>query len=193
MKILISLKEAAMKAFPLPVTLVTCKGKDEKLNIITVTYVTGVNEEPPMIGISVRPQKYSNRLIRDAEEFVVNVPEKDLLAEIDYCGAYSGRDVNKFEKTGLTPEKPFKINTPLIKECPINIECKLAKIINLPSHDFFIGEIVSIDVDEDFLDKDMPDFSKIRFLLTTFLDYREIGKKVGTAFKENKKLFINRM
>lgn len=190
MKTQVNLEEATMKAFPLPVVLVTCSDGMGKPNIITITYVTGVNEDPPMVGIAMRPQKYSNRLIRHSGEFVINVPTKDLLKEIDYCGTHSGRDADKFAETGMTTEKSAKLNAPSIKECPINMECRLVKVVNLPSHDLFIGEIVAMNVDEEFLNKGMPDFSRIRFLLTTFLDYREIGEKVGTAFKENKKLFI---
>lgn len=169
------MKLATMKTFPLPVTLVTSISNDGKPNIITITYITGLNEDPPMIGLAVRPEKHSNKLIKESEEFVVNVPTLDLLSEIDYCGTFSGRDVNKFDKTKLTPLKSIIVEPPLIKECPINVECKVKKIINLPSHDFIIGEVVALH--GDCVGKDLD------FVLTTFLDYRTTGKKVGTAFE----------
>lgn len=193
MKTQVSIKNATMKSFPLPVTLVSCIDKKGRPNIITITYITGVNEEPPMIGIAVRPEKYSNRMIKDTGDFTVNIPTDELLAKIDYCGTYSGRSTDKFKGIGLTPQKPTKIKSPIIEECPINLECKLMKIIKLPSHDFFIGEVVALHVDNKFLKKypdsdKIPDFSKLNFVLTTFLDYRKIGKKIGIAFEESKQL-----
>ena len=185
MKKKIDVKNATMKAFPLPVTLVTCMDKKGNPNIITVTYVTGVNEEPPMVAIAIRPEKYSNKLIRETKEFAINVPTKELLSKIDYCGSFSGQEVDKFAETGLNTDKASVIQTPLIKECPISLECKLVKTISFPSHDLFVGEVVAVHVEKELLLDEIPDFSRLCFLLTTFFDYREIGKKVGTAFKEH--------
>jgi len=191
MKTQVDIKNATMKSFPLPVTLVSCIDKRGKPNIITITYITGVNEEPPMIGIAVRSKKYSNYVIKDTSGFAVNIPTSELLAKIDYCGTYSGRDVDKFEKTGLTPQKSARIKSPIIKECPINLECKLVQTVKLPSHDLFIGEVVALHIDKKLLKKctgssEMPNFSKLDFVFTTFLDYRQIGKKIGTVFEESK-------
>ena len=191
MKTQVDIKNATMKSFPLPVTLVSCIDKKGKPNIITITYVTCVNEEPPMIGIAMRPEKYSNYMIKDIGDFAVNIPTSELLAKIDYCGTYSGHTVDKFKKTGLTSQKSVKIKSPIIEECPINLECKLVQTVKLPSHDLFIGEIMVLHIDENFLKKgtdsdEMPDFSKLNFVFTTFLDYRKIGKKIGTSFEENK-------
>jgi flavin reductase (DIM6/NTAB) family NADH-FMN oxidoreductase RutF len=180
MKTKTQIKEATMKTFPLPVTLVTSVDGNGNPNIITITYVTGVNEDPPMIAIAIRPEKYSNKIIKDSGEFVVNVPTLEILSKIDYCGTFSGKDVNKFKNTNLTSVKSNKVKPPLIKECPINIECKVTKIINLPSHDLFVGEVVALH--GDCLNK------RLDFVLTTFLDYHVIGKKIGTAFKENQKI-----
>lgn len=188
MKIQIKTDNATMKTFPLPVTLVSCVDKKGVPNIITITYVTGVNEEPPIMGIAIGCKKYSNKLIKETGEFVINIPTKELLSKIDYCGTYSGKEVNKFQETGLSPEKAAYVKSPLIKECPINIECKVMQVINFPSHDLFIGKVVALHVDGNvLLNKDMPDFDKLDFLLTTFLNYHIIGKKVGIAFKEHQK------
>lgn len=195
MKKIISLKMATMTTLPLPVTLVSTIGKNNTPNIAVVTYITGVNEKPPMFGIAFRPEKYSSSLIRQSKEFVINIPTMKLVKEIDYCGTHTGRKVQKFDQLNLTPIKAKRIKTPLIAECPINIECKLRKVVVLPSHDFFIGEAVAVHVDKDVVDirKNkfgifLPKFEKLAFLLTTFLDYRVIGKKIGTAFKEHQKL-----
>lgn len=195
MKKIISLKMATMTTLPLPVTLVTSIGRDNQPNIAVVTYVAGVNEEPAMFGISLRPQKYSNSLVRQTKEFVINIPEVRLIKEIDYCGTHTGRSVQKFKQLRLTPIKAKKVKPPLIAECPINIECKLRQIVKLPSHDFFIGEAVAVHVNKEFVDKKknrygvlLPKFGQLSFLFTTFLDYRTTGGKRGTAFVEHKKL-----
>ena len=180
-----------MTTFPLPVTLVSSIGRDGQANIMVVTYIAGINEEPPMFGIGIRPQKYSNTLIKQTKEFVINIPTLNLIQEIDYCGTHSGRDVQKFNQLKLTAIKAKKVKTPLISECPINIECKLRQIIKLPSHDFFIGEVVALNIDQEIINNKknkygvlLPKFEKLSFLFTTFLDYRVIGKKMGTVFKE---------
>lgn len=188
MKTKLPIEQATMKIFPLPVALVSCIDNNGNPNIITVTYITGVNEEPPMIGIAIRPEKYSNNLIRQSEEFAVNIPSADLLPKIDFCGSVSGKQINKFKNASLTQIKSSKIKTPLIKECPINIECKLQRVIQFPSHDFFIGRIVALHIDRNILKNGKINFSKLDFVLTTFLDYRVIGRKIGIAFSESNKL-----
>ena len=99
-------------------------------------------------------------------EFVVNITTEKLIKETDYCGVVSGKDVNKFEKTGLTPIKGTKIAAPLIKECPINLECILRQTIPLGSHDLFIGEIVATHADTEYLDEHgCPDLNKLKPLI----------------------------
>lgn len=180
MKKIISLKMATMTTLPLSVTLISSIGKDGNPNIAVVTYVTGINEEPPMFGIALRPGKHTNKLIRESKEFVINIPTTKLVREVDFCGTHSGRNVRKFDQLGLTPLKAKKVKPPLIAQCPINIECKLKQIVKLPSHDLFIGEAVAVHVDEKQINPS--------FIFTTFLDYRIIGKKIGTAYQEHKKL-----
>lgn len=191
----IQVKMATMTTLPLPATLVSSIGKDEKPNVLVITYVTGVNEEPPMFGIAVRPDKFSNSLIKESGEFVINVPTLELMQKIDYCGTHSGRKVNKFKKLGLTSVKAKNLTTPLIAECPINIECKLRQTVKLPSHNLFIGEVVALSVNEDVVSNKknsfgimLPKFDQLNFLFTTFLDYRVIGEKKGRAFEEHKKI-----
>lgn len=191
----VPIKMATMTSLALPVTLITSVNKDGKPNILVITYVTGVNEEPAMFGIAIRQGKYSNFLIKQTREFVINVPTLDLIKEIDYCGTYTGKVVNKFQELGLTPVKAKKVKPPLIGECPINLECKLEKIVKLPSHDLFIGKVVALNVDKKVLEKEknkygvyLAKYGLIKCLFTTFLDYRAIGEKKGVAFEEHKKL-----
>jgi flavin reductase (DIM6/NTAB) family NADH-FMN oxidoreductase RutF len=139
--------------YPVPVILVTCIDQDGKPNIITIAWAGTVCSIPPMVGISIRPSRYSHELIISSREFVVNIPTSDQLQAVDYCGMVSGRDVDKFKETGLTLEKAQIVRCPLIKESPVNIECKVHDIIKLGSHDMFLAEVVAVNVDDKYMDE----------------------------------------
>ena len=139
--------------YPLPAVLISCGDIDGESNLFTVAWAATVCTNPPMVSISVRPERYSYDMIRRQKEFVINLTTKDLAFATDYCGVRSGKDTDKFADMHLTPEKSVKINTPAIKESPINIECKVKDIIELGSHDMFIAEVVAVNVDESLLDK----------------------------------------
>jgi flavin reductase (DIM6/NTAB) family NADH-FMN oxidoreductase RutF len=165
--------------YPCPVVLVTSSDGTGKPNIITLAWVGVVCSDPPMIGIAIRPGRYSYALIERRGEFVVNIPTKDLLNQTEYCGVISGRDVDKFSKSGLTPQPSSKVAPPLIRECPVNLECKVRKKIRLGSHDLFIGEVVSLHVEEDLLDsRGDVDFSKTGAMTYMHVGYWEIGNRL---------------
>jgi len=152
------------RLYPNPVVLVSCSdGKND--NIITLAWVGTVCSNPPLISISIRPSRYSHALISSSMEFVINIPDEKMTAECDFCGTKSGRDVDKFKKSNLSKEKPFVIKTPLIKECPISIECKVKNIIHLGTHDMFIGEVVSVDAEKEVTYSDGHiDYDKVNTL-----------------------------
>lgn len=135
---------------PVPAVLVTC-GDRENSNIISIAWTGILNSIPPMVYISVRKERFSYDLIKNTGEFAINLPEKNLVREVDFCGTKSGKNVDKFQETGLTKEQPKQINVPLILECPINIECKVKEIKNLGSHNVFMAEIASINVKKDLI------------------------------------------
>lgn len=165
--------------YPCPVVLVTCTDGAGKPNIITLAWVGVVCSDPPMVGIAIRPGRYSYMLIDRAGEFVVNIPTKDIVDQTDYCGKVSGREVDKFSKSGLTPEPSGKVAPPLIRECPVNLECKVKDKVRLGSHDLFIGEVVSSHVEESMLDsKGEVDFSKGRAMTYMHVGYWEIGRRL---------------
>ncbi len=130
--------------YPLPVVLVTCQGRGTQPNIITAAWAGTVCSEPPMISVSVQPRRYSHGLIKERREFVVNIPTASQAEEVDYCGLVSGRDVDKFEACGFTPEESRRVSVPGIKECPVQLECKVHSIQTLGVHDLFIGEIQAV-------------------------------------------------
>lgn len=165
---------------PVAPTMVTC-GTLEKPNILTIAWTGILNSNPPMTYISVRPTRYSHDIIQESGEFVINLTPSRLVRQADICGVKSGKDTNKFELTGLTPEKAEKVSVPLIAECPINIECRVKSVTNLGSHDMFIADILGIDIDEEYIDKDGK-LHMDRCGLASYVhgEYFAPGKKVGS-------------
>ena len=137
---------------PLPICLITCQAEGSAPNILTVAAIGICCFDPPLIGMAIRPSRHSHRLIMETGEFVVNVPNNDLVREVDLCGSLSGREKDKFPTVGLTPLPGEVVRTPLIKECPINLECRVKQVLNLGTHDFFLAEVVASHVDEEYLD-----------------------------------------
>lgn len=137
---------------PVPAVMVTCVDSEGKPNIITIAWAGTINSKPPMVSISIRKERYSHNLIKEKGQFAINLTTKKLAFATDFCGVKSGKDINKFEHLKLTPEKASKIDVPLIKESPVNIECVVRDVIELGSHDMFIAEIVAVNVDEKLID-----------------------------------------
>ncbi|MBC7233169.1 MAG: flavin reductase family protein [Chloroflexi bacterium] len=166
--------------YPVPAVMVTC-GPPDKPNIITLAWVGTVCSEPPMVGISIRPSRYSHGLVKDQGEFALNLPTTDLVRELDYCGSVSGRKVDKFAATGLTPVPAKVIETVIIAECPVNIECKMEQILPLGTHDLFLGKIVAVQVNEDILDdKGDLDLTKAKPLIYGSHRYWSLGQLLAT-------------
>ena len=139
--------------YPLPVVMVSVADKEGKNNIITIAWAGTICSNPPMVSISVRPERYSYDIIKETGEFVINLTTKDLTYATDYCGVKSGRDVDKFKEMGLTALPGKEVKAPLIAESPVNIECKVTQVIPLGSHDMFLAEVVAVHVDEKYMDE----------------------------------------
>lgn len=138
---------------PVPAVMVSCAGNDGTPNIITVAWAGTINSGPPMLSVSIRKERYSYQLIEEKGEFVVNLTTEKLVKATDFCGVKSGRDMNKFEAAGLTPEKASVVTVPLIKESPVNIECVVKNRLELGTHDLFIAQVVAVHVDDGLLDE----------------------------------------
>lgn len=133
--------------YPLPVVMVSLADRDGRPNIITLAWVGTVCTNPPMVSISVRPERYSYPILKETGEFVINLTTKELAFATDYCGVKSGRDVDKFKEMGLTPIPASEVKAPMIKESPVNIECKVRQILPLGSHDMFLADVVAVHAD----------------------------------------------
>jgi len=134
-----------------PVVLVTTSWQG-KANIITIAWQTPVSHTPMLVAISVGKTRYSHELLEKSKEFVINIPAVDLLKETAFCGSVSGRKVDKFKESGLTPIKADKVNAPLIKECIGHLECKLVEIVPCGDHTILVGEVVTAWADEELFD-----------------------------------------
>lgn len=141
-------KEAALEDFaymlhPYNATLVTTKNKDGKANILAVAWITPVSVNPPILAMSLRPQRHSYQLLMENPEFTVNIPAYNLRQKIVLCGRRSGRDHDKFKEAGLTPENGRAVSVPAIKECVAHIECRLERTIEIGDHILCIGRVVA--------------------------------------------------
>jgi len=147
--------------FPTPAALITSVDDEGKPNIATAGEVFMMSLYPLVVAVGFRPATYTNGLISKTREFVVNLPSREILEAVDYCGCVSGREVDKFSSTGLTPLPAKFVRPPLIAECPVNIECRLRGIVTFGSHDVFAGDALAIHADEDIIGEDgLPDLSK---------------------------------
>ncbi|MFP3951759.1 MAG: flavin reductase family protein [Candidatus Bathyarchaeia archaeon] len=180
----ISVKNAG-QLFPTVCTLATCADEEGNGNIITLGWAMKTSGDPPMVAISVKPSRHSHDLIKDGGEFVLSIPTEEVLSELHYCGRNSGRDVNKFEETGLTPVTGERVNAPLIGECAANLECKLVSELTTGDHTIFVGEVVAAHVDGELFDseKSCLDLDLASAIVTHSDEYRTVGEVV--AYKLN--------
>ncbi len=139
--------------YPLPAVLVSCAGADGQSNILTVAWAGTICSNPPMLSISVRPERYSFSMIRETGEFVVNLTTEKLAWAADLCGVKSGRDTDKWKEAHLTPSASSQVKAPSIAESPVNLECRVKQEIPLGSHTMFLADVVSVSVDAAYLDE----------------------------------------
>jgi len=166
---------------PVPAVMVSCGTEEGRQNVITIAWAGTVCSDPPMLSIAVRPLRYSYQMIADTGEFVVNIPSKNLTKALDYCGAVSGRDVDKFDQCGLTPIPASQLRyAPLIAECPLNLECKVEQELLLGSHALFLARIVAVHADEEVLDgKQAIDQQRLQPVAYSGGNYFELGSFLG--------------
>ena len=177
--------------YTLPDVLVSC-GTMEKSNIITVAWTGIINTNPAMVYISVRPSRYSYKLIKEQGEFVINLTNKELAKATDWCGVRSGSKFDKFKEMKLHKEKANFVKCPMIKESPVSVECKVKEIKELGSHHMFIAEVLAINSDDKYInDKGAFDISKCNLIAYSNGHYYQMGKKIGKfgfSVKKKKKL-----
>lgn len=179
--------------FPCPVALVVT-GNMDNANIATIAWVSLLTSVPPSLGISVGTKGHSGELIKKNKEFTVNIATVDIMPEADYCGISSGKDIDKFAETGLTKMPSKVVKAPIIRECPLNLECRLVSATMVGRTNHFIGEIVETHIDTDTL-KDPEKYGSVDISMFNPLiyiggarEYRRIGEKVGDAYSIGNKI-----
>ena len=166
--------------YPLPAVMVSVRDKEGNDNIITVAWTGTVCTNTPMLYISVRPERHSYKALHETGEFVVNLTTEKIAKATDFCGVRSGRDMDKFEQTGLIKGEAKKINAPVIEDSPVNIECRVKKIMPLGSHDMFLAEVVGVTVDDKYMDeKGKFNLNRSGLIAYSHGEYFELGKKIG--------------
>lgn len=173
--------KAGNMLYPLPAVMVSLTDKEGNSNIITLAWAGTICTNPPMLSVSIRPERYSYKIIKETGEFVVNLTTKELAYATDYCGVKSGKDVDKFGKMRLTKLASEKINSVAIAESPVNIECKVRQIMELGSHSLFIADVVNVRVDSRYIDeKGRLNLAKSELIAYSHGRYYELGKELGT-------------
>lgn len=139
--------------YPLPAVMVSVADSMGRYNIITIGWAGTVCTNPPMVSISVRPERYSFKMLQETGEFVINLTTRELAYATDYCGVKSGREVDKFRELGLTAVPADRVRAPLIGESPVNMECKVRTVTPLGSHHMFLADVVAVHADERYMDE----------------------------------------
>ncbi|MBN1253096.1 MAG: flavin reductase family protein [Bacteroidales bacterium] len=167
--------------YPLPAVMVSMGNSVSEHNIITISWTGTINTNPPMCYISIRPGRHSYEILKRNMEFVINLTTQELAHAADWCGVKSGKNLNKFNEMNLHTEKAQVVNAPLIKESPLNIECKVNRIIPLGSHDMFIAEVVAVSADEKFINSETGSFELNRAGLISYAHgfYYKQGTEIG--------------
>lgn len=165
---------------PVPAVMVSLADENGKNNIITVAWAGTICTNPPMLSISVRPERYSYNMIKNSGEFVVNLTTEELVRACDFCGVKSGRDVDKFKEMKLTPLKMEHVSAPGISESPVNIECRVVETKELGSHTMFIAEVLGVTVDESHMDeKGKFLINEAGLVMYSHGEYFRMGEKLG--------------
>ena len=142
--------------YPNPVILVSCE-YEQKESIIALSWAGNVCSNPPIISLGIRKQRYSHDIIKKSKEFVANFPLASMLKQVEICGTKSGKSIDKWTECNFTKAKSNEVIPPHILECPISLECKVIQIIELGSHDLFLGEVIAVQIDEEWKSKEYPD------------------------------------
>ena len=179
--------------YPLPAAIATC-GDMNTSNMLTVAWTGTICTNPPMLYISVRPERHSYGLIRSSMEFTLNLTTAEMARATDLAGVRSGRDGDKWELTGLTPAPGSANACPVIAESPVSIECRVKSILHLGSHDMFMAEVVNVIADDRWLDPATGAFDLAASGIMAYCHggYYALGEKLGNfgfsvAKNKNKK------
>jgi flavin reductase (DIM6/NTAB) family NADH-FMN oxidoreductase RutF len=172
--------------YPMPMVLVGAI-VNEKANFMAVGWVSRVNFNPPMIAVALGKMHHTNKGIHKNKAFIVNIPGIDLMEKVDYCGLVSGEKTDKSDVFDVFYGE--ELNAPMIRQCPLCMECKLVNAVDLPSNTLFIGEIINTYSEERYVTDGKPDIKKIDPFTLTMPDnnYWKVGERAGKAWSIGRK------
>jgi flavin reductase (DIM6/NTAB) family NADH-FMN oxidoreductase RutF len=183
-------KSLGAKTLPtVPVWAVGSYDKDGKPNVMTAAWVGICCSKPPCVTVSLRKATYTYGNIMARKAFTVSIPSEAFVKQADYFGLVSGREVDKFAGSGLTPARSELVDAPYVAEFPLVIECKLLHNFELGLHTMFVGEIVDVKADPAALGADgSPDAGKLKpfFFDSGSRQYFGLGAPLGKAFEVGK-------
>lgn len=167
--------------YPVPVVMVSCGDREGKKNIITIAWAGTICSDPAMVSISVRPERYSYKMIRDTGEFVINLTTKELAYATDWCGVKSGKDVDKFAAMNLTAAPGYVLQyAPVIEESPVNLECHVEEIRELGSHHMFLARIEDVMISERYMNETGKfELNSTGLVTYSHGEYFVLGEKIG--------------
>ena len=169
--------------YPLPAIIITCADEEGRANAMTAAWAGTICSDPVMVSVSIRKERFSHDIIERTGEFVINLTTEDMAFVTDYVGVRSGRDIDKFSLEGnrkLTKTPSEYVKAPGIAESPVSLECKVKDRIELGTHDMFIAEVLSTDIDEKYLDESGRfDLSKAKLLAYNHGEYYGLGRYLG--------------
>ena len=168
--------------YPLPAVMVSCANAAGEKDIVTVAWAGTVCTNPPMLSISLRPERHSYHLVRESGEFVVNLVTSRLQRACDWCGVRSGRDYDKWAECRLTAAPAAKLElAPAIEESPVNIACRVREVLELGSHHLFLADVLAVQVEESLLDEGGKlDLTRANLTAYSHGEYFELGRRLGT-------------
>ena len=139
--------------YPTPAVVVTCALPDGRPNGLAIAWAGILCSQPPLVGVGIRPERYSHFIISQTGEFVINVPRANQVDIVDKFGMVSGREVDKFALTGVTALPATEVKAPLIEEFPVNLECRVRQRQHFGTHEVFVAEVLAVQIESDCLNE----------------------------------------
>jgi flavin reductase (DIM6/NTAB) family NADH-FMN oxidoreductase RutF len=177
-------------AQPAPVWVIGTYDRQGKPNIMTIAWGGISCSQPPCVTVSLRKATYTYECINERKAYTINIPSAAQVKVADYVGTVSGKTVDKFGATKLTPVRSSLVDAPYIEEFPVVIECRLLHAFEIGLHTQFVGEIMDIKAEESVLGgQGMPDILKVRPIIFDAGQgaYYGVGERIGKAFSIGKK------
>lgn len=166
--------------YPLPAVLVSVADREGNTNLFTVAWTGTICSDPPMVSISVRPERHSYHMIEETGEFVINLTTEALAYATDYCGVKSGRDVDKWQEMKLTPIPAEYVGAPMVAESPVNLECRVTQKLELGTHHMFLAKVLAVHADERYMDESGRfHLNEAKPLVYSHGRYLTVGEEIG--------------